>query len=293
MNHFDSATIKRIKDDGNYWFDNNIKCVFYHSFGCLSGNGNLIFTNKEKYLAVPESKGKNGRVFSFANSSAADARLISRLKSLYKSGICDTPTVVKTLKNYMRYGRYIPCKVSFRDGVTSDFETSFAHTAIYAGMVISAVNVCAKLSDSKNCTLTLTADMDSAVVEAECEMHVDCEEHLKSSDFDEMKRLLHMKSLEGERFENLLTTPDCKTEMYVSEGKALVRAVILRETDGDRLKFRDGVRLIEAILREFGNDSLDSEQQCQNQQNIPCISGVTAPVRCDNEYYGTEQEIVG
>ncbi len=185
--------------------------------------------------------------------------------------LCDAVTVFDMITDYFGGENTVPFKAVFVKDITKSAVICNAQSERIVGVTVLASAVAARLSQNGECTVTLSNDGDSAVIEAECILRDGCRLYGRSDRFDQVYGCIPSDPVELLLLEQLASIPQWNLEYAASgDGKAVIRAVLSRYTDPDRLKYRDSVGGVPGALDQYMNYikasfSLDSEKKSEDQ----------------------------
>lgn len=246
-----------------------------------------LYKNREEYLAATSVFGERlGKVFDYIGVYAADIdsvlqelraiesvpsaigqRLedISRIakRFMYDSSfanlsfaengireekICDMVKVFEAVADCVESDRELPFTVAFENLSAESFIVCATEPCRYAQIILMMAVVTARLSDDKQCKITLLGDDNTVTVCAECRLKRDYDLYGRSDKLDELYRCLPATPLELMMLERFAFAPEWKTE-YLADGKGgfELKARIVTDPNPDGFKYRDIVSEIPAV----------------------------------------------
>lgn len=154
--------------------------------------------------------------------------------------ICDMVKVFSAVGECFESTEELPIEAAFENRTTGKWVICATQPKRFAGIILMAVTVAARLSDQRFCTATLTGDRYSAMLEVSCRLHRDHKLCGRSEDLDELYRCIPANPIELLILERLTRVPEWKVD-YSADGKGnfVLRARIEEEPHPDRFKYRD------------------------------------------------------
>lgn len=181
------------------------------------------------------------------------------MESAEKQTLCDAVTVFDMISDYFKSENTLPFKAVFKKDITKSAVICNAESERIVGVTVMASAVAARLSQNGECTVTLSNDGDSAVIEAGCTLRGDFHLYGRSDNFDQVYNCIPAEPVELMFLEQLASIPQWSLEYLADgDGKAVIRAVFTRYTEPDRLKYRDSVGGVPAALENYTKYVKDS-----------------------------------